>query len=81
MAKGDRRRPESGRRRRETTKIWSDHPAAERAEEYLRRATEAARKAGCDREGSREDMINLARQWRELADLALQLARAEAKSL
>lgn len=64
-------------RRRQATRIWSDCPPAERAQEYLRRAMEAERQAASGADASRRELIDRAMQWRDLADLAQQLARAE----
>jgi len=70
----------SGWIRREPIRIWSDCPPAERAQEYLRRAMDAERKAASGTEAFRQEMIDLAMQWRDLAYLAQQLADAEAKT-
>lgn len=75
---GNRQRgARSGWVRRETKRIWSDCAPAERAEEYLRRAREAENKAATAPDDSRREMLDLAMQWRDLAELALQLAHAE----
>lgn len=79
MVNGNRRRgAKSGWMRREATKIWSDCPPEERAQEYLRRAVEAERQAASGSDALRQEMTDLALQWRDLADLAQQLARADA---
>ena len=78
MVNGNRQRgAKSGWIRREAVRIWSDRPPAERAEEYLRRAIEAERRAASGTDAFRREMLDLAVQWRDLAALAEQLARAE----
>lgn len=80
MVNGNRRRgARAGWVRREATKIWSDCPPDERALEYLRRAKDAERKAASGTDAFRREMSDLALQWRDLADLAQQLAHAEPK--
>lgn len=60
----------SGWVRRDARKIWTDFHGADRVEAYLRRAMDAENKAtaGCDK--FRQEMIELAMQWRDLARLA-----------
>ena len=80
MVNGNRRRgARSGWMRRQAMRIWSDCPPAERAQEYLRRAMEAERKAAHETEAAHQEMIDLAMQWRDLAHMAEQLASAEPK--
>ena len=56
--------------RRQAQKIAAEHKGLARVEAYLQRAMQAEQKAATGSEEFRQDMIDLATQWRDLAGLA-----------
>lgn len=74
---GNRQRgAKSGWVRREAKRIRSAFDPADRVQECLRRALEAERKAADGSDELRREMIDLAMQWRDLAEIALKAAEA-----